>query len=143
MNINLNTLLKIKGWVTISAGFIFVFFQTPYSALILGTEFNEPGIIFNQLFGLMLIAVGWALTSSPNAFITGSKALVFSITDLIASAILIWAIQQKIFAPLTLSLVAIYLVSALIFIKGWISQLSKPSHPTQQLNTQTELSERS
>jgi len=113
---NLRLIIKIKGWVTVLAGAVFALAPQTYANIILGVNFAEPGIVMAQLFGLLAIAAGWTIVASPLEVTSGSKAIGFAITDLLAVALLLVAINKGVFGLLTLSLVAVYLISAVVFI---------------------------
>ena len=76
---NLSLVIKIKGWVTLVAGAIFLLAPEQF-AVIMGTTLGEAGAVMTQLFGLVLIAFGWALVVSPNEVTDGSKSLVIAMT---------------------------------------------------------------
>lgn len=111
---NLSLVIKAKGWVTLAAGAIFLLAPEQF-AVIMGATMGEAGVLMTQLFGLVLVAVGWSLVASPVEVTAGSKSLAFALTDTVAIVLLVWAINKDVFGVFAYELAAVYGISACIF----------------------------
>lgn len=116
---NFSFVIKVKGWATFALGVIFLF-APEQVAVLMGATLGQAGATMTQLFGLVLIALGWALLTSPHAVTDGSKSLVTALADTAAVGVLLWAINQGVFGSFAYLLVAAYAISACIFFyQNW------------------------
>ena len=113
-------LVKIKGWLTLVAGVLFVFIPVQVVA-IMGGELGDAGMIFAQLFGLVLLALGWVMAFTPHAVPSGSEALSYAGTDMAAIVLLVLAVNRGVFGPLGFALAAVYALSACLFIYCYLA----------------------
>ena len=123
---NLSLVLKIKGVVTVLAGLLFALAPTQLLSS-LGSDLGSAGALMTQLFGLILIAVGWALVVSPTAVAAGSTSLVFAITDSVAVVLLAMSVNSGLLGALGYGLAAVYAVSAIIFSYNHLRQKNNPA----------------
>jgi hypothetical protein len=111
----LSTLLKVKGVLTVSLGAIFLFFAAELVAA-MGGELNEAGVIMGQLFGLLAMAVGWGMVVGDHAAPAGSEALAVVVTDTVAMTLLVVATNKGVLGAPALVLAAVYAGSALLYL---------------------------
>ena len=123
---NIFLVIKIKGWVTLVAGAIFLL-ATEQFAQIMGASLGEAGTVMMQLVGLVLVAVGWSLVVSPVEVTSGSKSLAFALTDILAVAILLWAINKGLFGAMAYELAFVYGISACVFLYKILFSKSLPA----------------
>ena len=120
---NLSLVLKIKGVVTVLAGLLFALVPTQLLSS-LGSDLGSAGTLMTQLFGLILIAVGWALVVSPTAVAAGSTSLIFATTDAVAVVLLAMSVNSGLLEALGYGLAAVYAVSAAVFTYYYLRQLN-------------------
>jgi hypothetical protein len=111
----LSTLLKAKGVLTVALGAIFLFFAAELVAA-MGGELNEAGVIMGQLFGLLAMAVGWGMVVGSHAAPAGSEALAVVVTDTVAMTLLVVATNKGVLGAPALVLAAVYAGSALLYL---------------------------
>jgi hypothetical protein len=111
----LSTLLKVKGVLTVSLGAIFLFFAAELVAA-MGGELNEAGVIMGQLFGLVAMAVGWGMVVGGHVAPSGSEALAVVLTDTVAMTLLVVATNKGVLGAPALVLAAVYAGSALLYL---------------------------
>lgn len=86
-------IFKIKAWLTIALGALFLFFPAQV-VTIMGGELNSAGTVITQLFGLVLMAAGWGMAVSGDNVPGGSEALVVVLTDSTAMLLLVMATNK-------------------------------------------------
>ncbi len=111
----LSTLVKLKGWLTVVLGVLFLFFASELLAG-MGGELSGAGIIMSQLFGLIAIAVGWGMVVGEHAVPMGSEALIVVFTDAVAMSLLIIASNEGVLASPALVFAAVYAGSACLYL---------------------------
>ncbi len=105
--------LKIKGLVIMPIGLAFVLATGAVIALF-GGDVQPIGNFFAQLFGLLLIGIGWGMWKTPAGTNPRFHDCVGNaVCDLIAVALTAQAIAAGTLGPLAFLLVATYLVSAI------------------------------
>ena len=105
--------LKIKGLVIMPIGLAFVLATGPVITLF-GGDVQPIGNYFAQLFGLLLVGIGWAMWKTPSGANPRLHDCVGNAAcDLVAVALTVQAIMVGVLGPLAFLLAATYLVSAI------------------------------
>jgi hypothetical protein len=111
----LSTLLKVKGCLTVALGALFLIFA-PQLVAGMGGELNAAGVIMGQLFGLLAISVGWGMVVGDHAAPAGSEALTVVLSDAVAMSLLVIATNQGVLGAPALVLAAVYAGSAMLYL---------------------------
>jgi hypothetical protein len=111
----LSTLLKVKGCLTVALGALFLIFA-PQLVAGMGGELNAAGVIMGQLFGLLAISVGWGMVVGDHAAPAGSEALTVVLSDTVAMLLLVVATNQGVLGAPALVLAAVYAGSAMLYL---------------------------
>jgi hypothetical protein len=111
----LSTLLKVKGCLTVALGALFLILA-PQLVAGMGGELNAAGVIMGQLFGLLAISVGWGMVVGDHAAPAGSEALTVVLSDAVAMLLLVIATNQGVLGAPALVLAAVYAGSAMLYL---------------------------
>jgi hypothetical protein len=111
----LSTLLKVKGCLTVALGALFLILA-PQLVAGMGGELNAAGVIMGQLFGLLAISVGWGMVVGDHAAPAGSEALTVVLSDAVAMSLLVIATNQGVLGAPALVLAAVYAGSAMLYL---------------------------
>ena len=110
--------LKIKGLIIMPVGLAFVL-ATSLVLTLFGGEPNSLANFFAQLFGLLLVGIGWGMFKTPEGQNPSFHDCIGNaICDLIAVALTVQIISSGALGALAYLLAATYLASALGYIYG-------------------------
>jgi hypothetical protein len=108
-------LIQIKAWLTLAVGALFLL-QSTQVVTAMGGKLHDAGVVMAQLFGLVLLAVGWGMVVSPGKVPAGSEALALVASDIAALVLLVLATRRGVFGSLGYGLAAVYAASAMMFL---------------------------
>jgi|TARA_E500000305_G_C4029663_1_gene244250 hypothetical protein len=120
-----SVLVRCKAWLTIVVGLAFLLLPVQVFVL-LGADLVGAGQIMTQLFGLLAIAVGYGMLQPGHPLPAGREALVTACSDIVAVFLLINAVGRDVFGALGYLLVAVYLVSALLYLYLCVVAKNRP-----------------
>ena len=110
----MSLIIKFKGWITLLVGVLFALFPVQVIT-VMGGDLGDAGIVITRLFGLVLLAAGWAMARTPGAVPGGSEAVGYAVTDTLAVVVLVLAGNKGVFGVIGYVLAAVYAISACIF----------------------------